>query len=430
MGQSKSKLKLRDKINPQKATPITIIHPFNVQQVLQQYENIEFITFEIDQWTVKEVFEWISSFDFHDIYKNLFRYKYSDIPPSDEVKKNVLDILISNEINGFKFRIFEHNNDTERWNQRFEMAVILYTQKLMLTELFISNKKPQNLYINKDTMLVDSKTYIFNDIYIKNCTLSICNMGILVLISLNNIILDNGKINMNGRGYDNNAFELKPSYKDCEEYEYNIDKIYVGERGGMGESCSGGGRGGNGLLLECKNTLIVMNKSCISSKGSLFVHDCDYGCGDASGGAILIKCNDYYQDKTSIINSISETYNYGGERIVLKIGYLNRMKLYLIEGFMRKCCSNKIVVNVLRDIIDEYTECKMELKTFYGDMFINPKPIIVDGKWNVMSAKHTKKKTYFVDHDDSNDQTVTVPKDVDIPVDGYQTRHPNRPLRY
>ncbi len=231
-------------------------------------------------------------------------------------------------------------------------------QELMLNLLFI-NKQPKDLCINRDTILPANREYIFDNIYIKNCTLKIHTRGILVLKSLNNIILENGNIDLRAR----NSYSLPwtSEYDNCIHSRGEYDKVSIGKQGSNGDNCSGGGIGGNGLKLEC-DKLILCKNSKVCLRGTDKLHNCTWYCGGGGNDTLLLLCNLIKFDDSSgiVVNSIDmKQYKY--------------MKLCLVYGIMRENMLNNTVVNDVCNILDKYLmdDRNWVFDKYHHDRYVN-----------------------------------------------------------
>lgn len=249
-----------------------------------------------------------------------------------------------------------------------------------------SDLKHSNLYISKDITLWHNSTYVFNDVYIKNCEIKMNRPGIVKITSLNNIISDNSKINMNGGMLGNELFLHGLKIKNqSTSYNYNLNEVYIGSKGSNGDSCSGGGSPGNGIIFECKEYFVLINKSCISGKGSGILHKrrCWYGCSDGDDGSLLIQSKYFVMDNTSLINYCkpNNSYYQRPARIVLNVQSFHKIKLYLISGYVRQWLwyGNDIICDIIYKYYDFNGERNkaLELKLLNGNI-INPLPYFVD----------------------------------------------------
>eukprot|EP01084_Bolivina_argentea_P010577 19708_1 len=240
-----------------------------------------------------------------------------------------------------------HNNITQtKTNPKFIFSMPFLDFDVENYLLNKVNTKSHNLYIDHNTTLRANKEYVYNNIYIKNCTLKIDARGILVLKSLNNIILDNATIDLKGKVSKSNRYE--PNYDNCihagspDEY----DKVSVGRHGSDGDSCCGGGFGGNGLKIEC-NKLILWS-SMISVRGTDTLHQCDWGCGPGYDGSVLLICNQIKLANNSTIDK--------NPRIVINCDDLKKYeikKMCLLHGYMRRYAIGKSVID-LCNILNKY----------------------------------------------------------------------------
>eukprot|EP01084_Bolivina_argentea_P111754 199335_1 len=329
--------------------------------------DLKFLKFDVDEWTEDKVYGWIESIGIKRICNQNISYLYHKKSTKiKEVKKRTLDTIKEYHMNGRTLQIFEHNDpktvaQNDIYNN-YEWSVLFYAQQLMLKNLFIaktikkrskkisifSSKKqidnditdeiPKRLYINRNTILIANHSYVFDDIYIKNCTLKINKQGLLILKSLNNIILQNATIDLNGKEYDYDNFKQRSRYTECTEYGTDIDKIFVGAQG-SGSDCYCGSYGGNGLKLECKK-LILQDNSLISTKAAYKKDRCHWGCGEGDSGSCLIIC-DEIKCESSTIECCPSRYDHSHfnkyfPRIVVNIKNYKMKQMYLIYGYMRK----------------------------------------------------------------------------------------------
>eukprot|EP01084_Bolivina_argentea_P181935 314180_1 len=244
---------------------------------------------------------------------------------------------------------------------------------------------------NKQLQLAKNQTYQYNNFHIKDCTLGIgrSEKGILDLISLNNVVIENGKIVIGGTGNSNtymrrNRGNMLETEINHPLYGSNLNQIYVGSDGNPGDSCSGG-LGGGGLRIKC-DSLILIN-SLINVSGCDCMNGNMWGCGSGNNGSCLIQCNELFMDKKSEI--MADMYNEGyyafGRIVIQKKHYLQMNKMdCVMNWYFRnlKCDANAQIFPIeLNELIISYYFVS------YDNYKISPKPIFVDDKWNKIEIK-------------------------------------------